>query len=239
MLTYSQFRLLSVQAALFTPDTNQFSQTHVLSSVLAKYAPRFNGPVQALPFPPDVPSDVPQLILRSTDGAFRFQAGPARIDSFRTRTDTKAADHDLARECVEVLDHYIQAAQPPVRVGRLALIITRLTIDEALAQSLIERFCNDESRRLPFRNSQHFELHNHKTYELNPLGLRVNSWVRCKAVTVVQPQRSRKVLVEQDINTLEEELSQNSFGADETRRFYDSAIGEADSILRLYFPEGD
>lgn len=235
MIRYSQFNLNSVQAVVYTPNGSRFSQTSVLASVLGRYPDRFNGPVQALPLPDDAPAEIPRVILQSTNGMYKLQAGPARIDSFWMAT--QGANPDQAFSCTEVLEHYVRTAEPPLRVGRVALVLTRTTDDANPAQSLIERFCNEESRIQPFNNSEHFEIHNQKRYQLQNIELQINCWVRCKAVTLLQPEPRRGILVEQDINTLEEDAIRNVFDADRLRDFFAHAAEEANSILHIYFPE--
>jgi hypothetical protein len=235
MITHSQFRLVSVQAVIFTPDASQFTQSNVLSVVLQKYAARFNGPIQSLPLGDEAPAEIPRVVLQSADGVFRLQAGPSRVDSFWTiGKDSNESD---AFKCTEVLEHFVKGSQVTLRVGRTALIINRILETSDSAQMLIDRFSNKESADSVFTNSHHFEVHNQKRYELESFGAIVNSWVRCKTAELISPVSMKGILVEQDINTLEEETLTQNYKSTTIRKFFDCARDEENSILRLYFPE--
>lgn len=235
MPTSLPFAISQVQAVIYTPEADQFSQADTLATILSRYASRFNGPVQALPLPPNAPPGLPSLILTSSDNAFKLQAGPARIDSFWGRTPGGNADDALS--CIEVLDHYVRNTGKPPRIGRVALVITRIADHKSPARELIERFCNAEAAERLFRNSESFEIHNHKVYELQATGLRINSWMRCKAVRMIEPEEKNIVLVEQDLNTIAEDVTHHALDADKIAEFFKSAAGEANDILCKYFPE--
>lgn len=183
--------------------------------------------------------EVPRIILQSKDGRFKFHASPARIDSFWSVG--RDADSDPVGLCVEVLEHYVRTIEmaPPLHVGRLALVLTRMADGEPNpTQVLINRFCHDEVKVQPFNHSEHFEVHNHKKYLLKSFGREVNSWVRCKSLTLNGPEGGKEVIVvEQDINTLAESVMENRFDGDSVRNFFACATAEADAILRIYFPE--
>jgi hypothetical protein len=232
MVRYSQFMIATVQAVLFTPDASQFSQANVISTILTRYAARYNGELQALPLPDNAPPEIYRVVLQSSDRTYKLQASPARIDSFWD--GMTGADQGEAFSGIEVLEHYVAAA--PVRVGRLALIVTRIADDNNAPQTLIERFCNAQSITRPFNNSKAFEIHNQKSYELPVFVELINSWVRCKAVEMIAPQQKTVILVEQDINTLEEYRLQRNYNQERLRTFFAASSAEADAILQLYFP---
>ncbi len=233
MLRAEDFQLLSVQAALFLADTKALTQSGFLAAILGKYATRYDGAVQAIPFVENAPPEIPRVILQSKDEHWKLQAALNRIDSFWNTTDLTQGDESISSQCVEVLEHYIQM-NPALQISRVGFLINRIVEKENPARELIERFCNDESKVRPFNNSESFEIHHHKTYKLKQTGYAVNSWVRCKAVRIIQPQQKRAVIVEQDINTVEDPGS--VFDLDSARRFYRECQAEADEILSIYFP---
>src|SRR5947209_2924950 len=122
MVTSEQFNLAAVQAVIFTPDESQFSQSSILAAILGQYAERYNGDVQTLPLLDQMPSEFPRVILQSADEVFKFQAGPARIDSFWNAKEGQ--EYDAAFTSTEVLEQYIRNAKTSIQVGRLALVIT-------------------------------------------------------------------------------------------------------------------
>jgi hypothetical protein len=233
MLRSDSFRLIAVQAVIFTPDHGSFSQSSALAAVLGRYSQRFNGPVQALPLPEDVPVEVPRVLLQSSDHSWRLQAGPARIDSFwHLRDFSSAAPDDVVARCSEVLVHYVESTH--AAVARLALVVTRAFQISEPARLLVSHFCNEASQQKLFRNSASFEIHNHKRYPL-PGGPEINSWVRCKSGQLLVPE-APVVLVEQDVNTVEEIARPNQFDPAGITHYFLRAAAEADSILQIYFP---
>jgi len=79
-------------------------------------------------------------------------------------------------------------------------------------------------------------LHCHKKYKLGNK-YNVNSWVRCKTGFFEPRENNQKALiVEQDINTLNEELNRLNFTDSEITTFYNIIIDEMNSIFSKYFP---
>jgi hypothetical protein len=190
----------------------------------------------------DVPPDFPRIQLGSRDGRWGFAASPSRIASSwslkEEETEKAGALNQIVAACREPLEHHVR--KNGVRVGRLGLVIVRLCQVEHPAQVLVERFCRDEmkdpgSPDAPLRNSLNFEIHNHKRYTFPAGGLTVNSWVRCRTRALAKDQ-SPVLMVDQDINTLTEEMRERTFSLDDIASFYDTGVHEADAILGKYFP---
>jgi hypothetical protein len=233
MIRAEQFRLSTVQAVAYLANPEDFSKSNVLSAILSSYAARYNGDVQVLPLPEDIPSEVPRIILQSDPPRWELRASPARIDSMWGLLALDEEPGDVVADCAEVLERYVREAN--VRIGRLALVLSRFTMVDDPATQLIEHFCNDRAIAGPLRRSETFELHNHKRYKPETMNEQVNSWVRCKSGRLVS-DGSPIINVEQDLNTLEEERETNVFPADQISEFFANASAEADSILLVYFP---
>jgi hypothetical protein len=233
MLRAQDFQLLSVHAALFLLDTKVFTQSGFLASILSKYATRYDGAVQAIPFSGEAPPELPRVILQSQNGQWKLQAALNRIDSFWNTGDLSQRNGDIDKQCIEVLEHYIQT-NPSIQISRLGFLINRVVETDRGAQELIDRFCNDVVKEKPFNRSENFEIHNHKIYPLKQTRYAVNSWVRCKAVTIAVPQIKKAVVVEQDINTLED--PESVFDLDSVQRFFQECQTEMSEILSIYFP---
>jgi len=241
VLQAGDFKLTAVRLVAFTPNLADFNPSGVLAAVLSKFAKRFDGELQAIPFPKEAPPDIPRIQLASTDGTWGFAASPSRITSSwnlkEEERDETGALACVVTSCREPIEPHVR--ENDVRVGRLGLVITRVCQVEHPAQALIERFCSDEAKDpgspdAPLRKSRNFEIHNHKRYE-SPTGLTVNSWVRCRTGTVGK-DTSPVVTVEQDVNTLAEEVEERTFSVEEIASFCDTGVNEADTILRKYFP---
>lgn len=237
MATWRDFTLEAVQTALFTPEMSPFASGRAVAAILPKFRERFDGDMQALPLPADVPSEIPRVALQSSDGQWRLQMGPARIDSFWSNkaTSSPAALTAIVGECFEVLDQYVR--EMLATAGRVALVVYRICPVEDPAQALIQRFCNAASQREPFSRSETFEIHNHKVYTPGQgINYAINSGVRCKSATMA-PNNRPVILVEQDLNSRAQNLPSRRFTVDEMRVFFETASREADEILRKYFPE--
>ncbi len=124
-----------------------------------------------------------------------------------------------------------------LKVGRFALVFNRFCEADEPTKVLINRFTSDAAQEGPLHNSSNFEIHNHKLYPLPDTTFSVNSWVRCRT-GIVQPSQLEAVTVEQDINTLVEDLDTKVFSVDDFRQFVNEAATEIGKILELYFPEG-
>lgn len=232
-LTVKDFSLVAVQVVAFLADRT-VTASRIMTCVLKEYAEQFDGEPQALPLPPDVPADVPRVILKSDEPGYVFQAGPARIScSWAAQPGQSVALSDAMAGCAPVIVHCLKELQP--QINRLALVINRAAEAEHPAQMLVERFCSKESQIEPFNRSSTFEIHNHKQFNANELQLAVNSWVRCRTGILIGPDRPA-VLVEQDLNTVLTPDSQPQFDSETAARFYNSMAQEAEQILCKYFP---
>jgi hypothetical protein len=238
MVTRREFTVNLVHGAIFTVDHSAFSNARAVAIILQKYAERFAGEMQALKLPSDIPVDLPHVVLQSSDGSWRMQMGPARIDAFwaNPTAATSIAFDEAVLTCAEMLQHY--AHESHAKVGRTALVLRRICPVAEPAQTLIKRFCNRASQEAPFNRSSTFEIHNHKVYAPGRDGIdyRVNSWVRCKTSELAADHRPI-ILVEQDLNTLADEAPTRRFAPDQIKRFFEMARLEADEIFAKYFPE--
>ena len=84
-----------------------------------------------------------------------------------------------------------------------------------------------------------FEMHALKQFSMS--GFAVNSWIRFKTPTinVVSPNGQSTLigaLIEQDINTLAEEMASNNFSGGDFGKFYSVLPSICEQILGLYLP---
>jgi len=237
MLRASQFKLLTVQTVLFTPDSQAFTQADFLRHILARHAKRYDGQLQTFALPNDAPPELPRIVLQSKDGNHKLQAAPARIDALWIYHPDSSGDDALISHA-KVLSDYLRDSS--VRVGRVALVLNWACDCPNPDEALIEKFCSNTARETQFRGSRGFEIHNLKNYELRSAGRVVNSWVRCRTgrlSTKDNPTERDAVLLEQDINTPLEQVYEYAFTAESITEFFRATKEEAESILKLYFPE--
>jgi hypothetical protein len=237
MVNWQRFTLSSVLTAMFTSDYSTFVGSRVVATIVRRFGEQFDGEMQVLPLPPDVPPEIPRVVLQSSDGSRQVNASPARFNCLWKQSGCAPLRLDEAvPQCVEVMEHYVRETR--ASVGRLALVLQRTCPVENPAEALIQRFCSEESRREPFNRSANFEIHNHKEYRplRNGIDYSINSWVRCQCGHI-EPERTRCIVVIQDLNTMANDLEQFQFDVDKIGGFFSMASEEAEAIIRKYFPE--
>lgn len=236
MLNWKEFTVQLVQATIFTPDLSKFVTGKAVAAILAKFRERFDGEMQVLPLPQEAPAVLPRIVLQSGDESWRLNMGPSRLDCIWSNKPASPPPSLPLRvkECAEVPQHY--ALESSVGVNRVALVVHRVFPVENAAQKLIGQFCSVSSQQEPFNRSETFETHNHKVYVPgHGIDYQINSWVRCKSVTLAVDNRPA-ILVEQDLNSLAPETDTRRFAGPEMHAFFEAAGHESDDILRKYFP---
>jgi hypothetical protein len=237
MVTAGKFGLIEVTVSVFSPVHAPINHTLLLAAVLNKHAARFNGEVQSIPIPGNAPPQIPRVALGSKNGEWHLDSPLCRISSrwSSQSDDSQPKLGEIVEACLEPILDYLERDND-VCIGRLALIIGRAVSAENPPVELVERFCNEDAKTGPLRNSRDFQLHNHKQYESGRIGTMINSWVRCKSGHRKR-DKSRVIVVEHDINTLAERLGSEEFSADDLRSFFRHAADEANEVLEVYFPD--
>jgi hypothetical protein len=234
MPTYMDFEVTSIQATVFTPSVS-FATSKLFASVLEKWGEIFDSAPLSMPVPTDAPSEIPRIILQSSDMQKRLELAPKRANLFWLRqaeTDTIVLENWLA-SAPDILCEYVKIASG--KVGRIASVLVRFLRNPNPGAFLAQHFCKEKWLVAPFNRPESFEIHSHKKYSL-ARRFNVNSWVRCKTGIFNKPNQEPIILVEQDINTLAEEMEEREFSDAEIRDFFQLVKQEFDSILSLYFP---
>jgi hypothetical protein len=246
MLNSNDFRLFSVQAAAFTPKTDDFKSSRVIAKLVPLISDRYDGrlttsgPPHRIEFSDHGVKLSEKLVFASDDDRWKFEVVPQRADSYWQSLSQDGGRGDLREicsQCLKALREYPIADE--TQIGRLALVVRRWIPHENPGVVLSEQFCKhalvDEADvRAPFRHSQAFQLHNLKKYETPLDNIVVNSWVRCRSD--IQVHNCPAVTIEQDLNTLHEELESHAFHPAEIERYFEWAVEEVDKVLDLYFP---
>ena len=236
MATAQDFRVIQLQASDFTPQL-QIRATKVFGHLLSKYADQFDGNPTTLPNVQNIPREMPQLLLTSADNRLRLQVAPARLDVVREEnpiTDDGIAD--FQRLATDLILDYLSVTQG--KVGRVASIMGRIAPDPNPGRTLAEHFCQEKWLRGPLNRPGDFELHAHKRFHLDAL-FEVNSWIRCKAAKLEKAGTEGPVsviLLEQDFNSLAEELDTREINENEIRQFFAISPRALQEVVSLYFP---
>lgn len=227
------FAVASCQATLFTPDA-EVSPTRFMTRLLAEWTGRFDADPMVIPLPDGVPKEVPKIVLESRDHQWRCEVASARMNLFWRRPQTETVGIGLPefyQTALPLLLQYRSFIASPVR--RLAAVVNRYAVIDKPAVYLARHFCQERWIDAPFNRPENFELHSHKQFRLTD-GIDANSWVRNKT-SKLSDTNHPIVLVEQDLNTLAEDVDRE-FEEHEIRRFFEGASVEFDSILNLYYP---
>jgi hypothetical protein len=244
MLTATSFHTVQVQSVVYTPGL-QFQSTKALVYFLtSEWQGLFDGEPITQPLPPGAPPELARLILMSRDGRLRLQAGPARADLYWARQDS-STDFDISdhlRLAAKLLIGYLRHME--AHAGRLACVVTRVAPDRTPGVTLARHFCQPRWLSGPLNRPGDFELGAHKRFALGGR-IEVNSWFRCKTGALEErrsetdsPITSPVIIVEQDLNTLSEEVENREYTSDEIAAFFGYIPGSAEEIMELYFPGG-
>jgi hypothetical protein len=239
----SAFRFSGYQAVAFFTNV-QFAVNRVLPHLIADLGDTLDGDPIALPIPADAPPEVPRLVLVNKEQSVRFEISLRRADVrwLHQATGHEMPLNDFSGFSQRALNAFHQAAH--LRPGRVAFITTRFQPYENPGMVLARHFCrpellsNDPAKKGPLNRPENFELHSHKKFQMGRF--LVNSWMRCKTGMLSVGDRNRSIIfVEQDLNTLAEVLEETEFSDDDLRDFHHLALGELETILRLYFPHAE
>lgn len=235
MISAKEFRILSLQMGIFTPAL-RFSSSEILGKLMGKFPDTFDGDPVAIPLPPDAPKEIPRLILPSSDGKTKLEISESKANFFRYRTeDDGVIDvNSWLKRGSDVFEEYIKCTF--AKVGRLALVAIRFLENPNPGSTLAQHFCKEKWIREPFNRPESFEVHSHKKYEFSHF--KVNSWVRCKS-GILKKDNAPIILVEQDINTVSEEIDKKGFDNKQIRSFADLATKEQESVLNKYWGGSD
>jgi hypothetical protein len=236
-LVSTEFVVLHAQFSVFTPEA-VVSSTRLLSSWFPRWAQFFDGEPVVFPGVEGAPREIPRAIFTSRDAVWRCEIAPYGINVHWHRQQALALQSaevlpPVGRALEVLLDYqHLLAA----RVGRLALVVTRVAQRPQPAILLSRHFCKERWLEVPLNRPENFELHAHKAFSLRGQ-FTVNSWVRNKSAFIGTPGAPEPVVVvEQDINTLAEVLDTTAFTEVQIQSFFDLARTESDLILDLYFP---
>lgn len=232
----SKFVLNTVQLSVWPRASSPISQSKFIAPVLRNFSDVFDGDITALPVPSDAPSEMPRSILTSRDGSWRLIGALSRIDSIWTKIDKQAADGQIITKSIDIVLKIIEESN--ISIGRCAFVVTRVLETATASSTLAKHFCNEKILQGPIKRSENFEIHNHKKYkfELSSEKIDINSWMRCKTAVSLASQSSA-ILVEQDLNTLQEEVEKREINLATLKEFFSKADDEMRKILSEYFPE--
>ena len=234
MINTTHFNVASIQCSIFTPGFS-FRPTAFLTYLLGHLGDKFDGKPLSMPLPDDAPPEIPSIVLTSKDGSLKMD-----VSRSRTNVSWNKTSSEVNPEVLSVIDEMNGILRDIIKdqgvsAGRLAFILNRFAPVEDVAKMLAAHFCKEEWLATALKQPENFELHVHERHALDAGQFNVNSWFRVRTGYLVVDKKSA-VLVQQDINTLAEELESQHFEPKQIQTFFHEAVELSDHVLALYFP---
>lgn len=238
MIAPADFTTYGIQTSAFLSN-GTLRPASVLVRILQHYGEVYDGEPISIPLPTQAPSEIPSVILTSSDNALRVEVARSQVSLYWNRIGGAAPvalEELLATFADRLATIFEETAE---HVGRLGIVVTRQATVDDPGRVLSRKYCRDRwtNDSGPMNRPEGFELHAHKVFNLTP-DLPVNSWMRIRAAQDNE-QVYRYVVIQQDINTLAEELKWRDFSRSDISTVLAAAAEESESILAKYFPDND
>lgn len=234
MIETAHFNISSIQCSIFTPGFS-FRPTAFLTYLLEHWGNKFDGKPLSIPLPDDAPPEIPTIVLTSKDSSLKMD-----VSRYRTNVSWNRTSSEVNPDVLSVIDEMNDILRDIIKdqgvsAGRLAFILNRFAPVEDVAKMLAAHFCKEEWLTTALKQPENFELHVHERRVLGTGQFNVNSWFRVRTGRLVVDSKSA-VLVQQDINTMAEDLESQHFELEQIQTFFHEAIKLDDQLLALYFP---
>lgn len=227
-----EFKLSRLMAVIFTPDLIISNILQLANKFNKISGNKFNGEFFSLPVPKNALPEFPRLIMVSSDGNWKLEAFPTRINLIFSKPPgvniTPPNISDFGSFANDFFRNYKKETE--TRVQRLALVCEKYSecTGSPPARIIAEKFGKSEH----FLNSTTFELHSHKNYKLDIF--KINSWVRFKSVYLADQTKTPALLVENDLNTTNEE-NIIDFSETDIQKFFQITPNHIEDIFKLFF----
>lgn len=234
MINTAHFNIASIQCSIFTPGFS-FHPTAFLMYLLEHWGDKFDGKPLSIPLPDDVPPEIPSIVLTNKDSSLKMD-----VSRYRTNVSWNRTSSEVNPDVLSVIDEMADILRDIIKdqgasASRLAFILNRFAPVEDTAKMLAAHFCKEEWLTTALKQPENFELHVHERHALGTGQFNVNSWFRVRTGRLVADSKSA-VLVQQDINTIAEELESQHFEPEQIQTFFHEAVELGDQVLALYFP---
>lgn len=239
MIPASKFQTQVIIASAFIAG-DELKLTNAFIQALQEWSTIYDGDPISLPLSQaaslEFPLEIPTAILRSRDQSLGIEMARTKINLYWKQSESgKDASIDISDIYSQFADRIATIAEKnKVVIGRLAALRMSMGNEPTPGRILSKNFLRKEILNGPLNQVEGFELHAHKVFELYQ-AQNVNSWVRIK--TSGSPGLDYEhIYVEQDINTLAEEINIRNFERANIMRFFHEASKQLDTILNEYFP---
>jgi len=231
MISEKEFKIFSIQYSMFTPALI-FSMNKILGEIMNSFSKEFNGNTTSIPLPDNAPKEFPRIIFTSSDKKLKMEIALNRVNLFNfILPDEESIDEaEFFNFAITIQKKYVECCS--AKIGRLALVMTKYIYNDNPGLALANHFCKERWLKEPFNRPETFNIQSHKKYKYE--NFNINSWVKCNSGLINNNQPA--ILIEQDINTLAEEIDKLDFNEKNAKKFLNSINKEQISILQKYFP---
>jgi len=236
----ADFGVLDITSSLFTAEFS-FNANAVLKFIIEHWSDKLDGASTVVPLPANAPLEIPRVTMEGNNNGYKITASPVRLDVCWSAINPQGPIEIPAffQWTNDVFSQYKHTMA--CRVVRLAGVVHKFSpaaSSAEAAQRLTEYFCPGRCSRDPFDQAREFEIH--ELRQLNMPGFLVNSWVRFKTptLTIVTANGNNQmtgIFIEQDINTLAEEMPTNNYSAGDIGKFYSVLPSNCEQILEGFF----
>lgn len=225
------FKLQSLQTALFTPGVDLSRPLEVAQGLISATGNLFDGQPIILPIPPDAPPEVPRIIVKNANNSYACNVSQNRIDFNFTEKGTHGTLKDKSDKYLNYLLSIVEMLKSNLkisitRIGTIATLL--LSLQESSNKFIVEKFLKEHL----FDGSYDVQFSILKKLQLT--GYEVNCWFRLNTLRKVEdPTNDKAVLVTLDVNTQSEIPC--DFNKDQIGIFFNSAIKYIEESIGIYF----
>jgi hypothetical protein len=244
MLTSQEFHPFQLQAAIFTPGI-KFQSGRALGVLLSGWSDVFTKILFSADMPPGTPDEMPRTIVQSEDSKLKAQIAPSRLDLlWNAKSETDKIDIDIQLNMfTDIFIKYKRSMD--CRVGKLACVLSQFSMNPDPGKAIAQHFCNekmlspagpyakDKSAVIELDSSFHYQLHDWSAVQVIKFKHARLLWGG--PMTVRTSEGHLVVVVDQDLSTPPETLSQNTYSDESIKKFFSSVPGEFKSKFAEFF----
>lgn len=235
-LDITNISLLGTQAIFFVNDWKNIQSTKLLSAILPRYAHLFDGGIEAIPLPPEVPPEVPRLILRSANDVWQLHVGLNKVIVYSmppNEPSEKKAPDVYTDKCIEILLELV--TKGAIQPYRLALVLTHFVPTQEAAVECYQNLISNYSQQT-LGVPHNFDLLIQNRGVDASIDLEVNWLTRFTSVTL-EATKEPGLQYQRDINTVEDQMYK--FSPAKTKEFFSWVCAVHKNDLNRFFSGGE
>jgi hypothetical protein len=221
-------KIRKIQTAIFTRNfniSNDLERAGLLTEIHQHTNSIFNGTPTQLPIPNDTPPEFPRFILNSMDGRFNCNIALSRVDVFYnvspTSTESDSQLFETQKTNIQNIFSFLLGKSIIInRVGFIAAVEKILSPEEG---NSIDYLRNNFIREDRFASPK--EL----LFNYNRAGRSGN--FEMNNLITINAKENANIVIQTDINTVAERMSENNFNLDNFNEIVDYAVQETQMFV--------